>query len=258
MGVKESKVKDGNFYVVQSFMVKDLKLKGVEKDVYAIIYGFSQAENQVFNGSLQYLADWTCSSKQAVMNALKKLVSKNLINKNEIFNNGVKFVEYSATELTGIQENCMGINKKEDGIQETSIPPIQETLSNNIELYNIENNKEIDIIDKIDKREYSPISPNSFTKELINNDYIQEDDLSIQEYNNLFMDLINEYSFEIVRSCLWYFIKRYKVQGDYDEQGISIENKLAYFTTTMRNNVSNLDRMNNRETTGEVGSWLYN
>ena len=41
----ESKVKDGNYYVVQSFMVKELKLKGNELVVYAIIYGFSQNDD---------------------------------------------------------------------------------------------------------------------------------------------------------------------------------------------------------------------
>ena len=44
----ENKVKDGNYYVIQSFMVNELHLKGLERDVYAIIYGFSQSENQRF------------------------------------------------------------------------------------------------------------------------------------------------------------------------------------------------------------------
>ena len=46
MEQKQSKVKDGNFFVVQSFMVKGLKLKGLELLCFAIIYGFSQAEGQ--------------------------------------------------------------------------------------------------------------------------------------------------------------------------------------------------------------------
>ena len=109
---KESRVKDNNYYVIQAFMVKDLKLKGLELNCYAIIYGFSQAENQVFNGSLQYLADWTLSTKQGVLKALKSLIDKGYITKNEKFVNGVKFVEYYATEFN------TPLNNVDEGMQQ--------------------------------------------------------------------------------------------------------------------------------------------
>lgn len=66
-----------------SFMVNDLNLKGNELLIYAIIYGFSQTENQVYSGSLNYLADWTSSSKQVMIRNLKRLVEKGLIIKEE-------------------------------------------------------------------------------------------------------------------------------------------------------------------------------
>ena len=74
-----SSVKDGNYLVIQSFMIKELGLKGNELLIYAIIYGFSQAEGTTFNGSLQYLADWTNSSRQTVISILKTLKEKGLI-----------------------------------------------------------------------------------------------------------------------------------------------------------------------------------
>ena len=52
-----SKVQKDNYIVIQGWMIEDLKLKGNELIIYAIIYGFSQTEGQLFNGSLQYLAD---------------------------------------------------------------------------------------------------------------------------------------------------------------------------------------------------------
>lgn len=115
----ESRIKDGNFYVVQSFMVKDFKLKGLEKDIYAIIYGFSQAENQTYNGSLKYLADWTNSSKQGVLKALNSLQQKGLISKKENIFNGVKFVEYYSTEFNG-------------GIKQSLNNNINNSIENNI------------------------------------------------------------------------------------------------------------------------------
>ena len=60
-------IKNGNYITIQSFMVKDLKLKGNELLVYAMIYGFSQNGQTKFTGSLQYLADWTNSTRRGVM-----------------------------------------------------------------------------------------------------------------------------------------------------------------------------------------------
>ena len=88
----ESRVNPQNFYVVQGWMVSDLGLKGNELAVYAIIYGFSQAEQQYYTGSAQYLADWIQSSKRTVLAALKSLTEKGCIEKQERIENGVKFV----------------------------------------------------------------------------------------------------------------------------------------------------------------------
>ena len=108
-----SKISDNNFIVIQAFMVKDLNLKGMELLVYAIIFGFSQAEDTQFTGSLKYLMEWTQSSKYGVMKSLTSLVDKGLIVKEEKFINGVKFVSYSinkvdprSTELTTRQLSC--------------------------------------------------------------------------------------------------------------------------------------------------------
>ena len=66
----ESKVKNENHIVIHGWMVNKLGLKGNELLVYAIIYGFSQTEGQKYIGSLQYLADWTNSTKQGVIKSL--------------------------------------------------------------------------------------------------------------------------------------------------------------------------------------------
>lgn len=122
-----SRVKRDNYIVVQGWMIADLGLKGNELIIYACIYGFSQAEDQVFSGSLQYLADWTNSTKQGVMKCLKSLVEKGYIAKNDKVINGVKFCEYRATEFnTGMQQSCMG------GIKQSLPGGMQQSLPNNI------------------------------------------------------------------------------------------------------------------------------
>lgn len=128
------KVNDENFICIQGWMINNLKLKGNELLVYAIIYGFSQDGESRFTGSLQYLADWTNSSKQGVMKNLKSLTEKGYIEKIDRTINGVKFCEYHTTELDGV------LNKVEWGIKHSLIGGIKHSLPNNIDIDNIKNN----------------------------------------------------------------------------------------------------------------------
>lgn len=130
----ENKVNAENYIVIQGWMVRELDLKGNELLIYAIIYGFSQTDNQVFSGSLQYLADWTNSSKQSVIKCLKSLAEKQLIIKNDKYINGVKFCEYYATKFNRV---C---NKVEYPMQQSLIGGMQQSLTNNIDKDNIANN----------------------------------------------------------------------------------------------------------------------
>ncbi len=87
------------FVTIQSWMRTELNLKGNDLLVYAIIFGFSQTENQRFTGSLQYIADWCGASKQGVLKNLKNLLDAGLIEKEEKFVNNIKLVEYYTTQL---------------------------------------------------------------------------------------------------------------------------------------------------------------
>lgn len=133
----ESKVNPENYITVQGWMIRDLMLKGNELLIYACIYGFSQAENQVYSGGLQYLADWTNSTKHGVMRALKSLVEKGLLEKTDKIINGVKFCEYRATKL---HEVC---NKVTQGMQQSYTGGMKQSYNNNISLDKKDNNKDI-------------------------------------------------------------------------------------------------------------------
>lgn len=128
------KVNDENFICIQGWMINNLKLKGNELLVYAIIYGFSQDGESRFTGSLQYLADWTNSSKQGVMKNLKSLADKGYIEKTDRMINGVKFCEYYATKFNGV------LNKVEWGIKHSLIGGIKHSLPNNKDIDNKNNN----------------------------------------------------------------------------------------------------------------------
>lgn len=106
-------MKSENYVTVQGWMRTELDLKGNDLIVYAVIYGYSQTENQRFTGSLQYLADWCGATKQGILKNLKNLLDRGLIGKEEKLVNNVKVVEYYSTQFnTPIQLSL--INNKED------------------------------------------------------------------------------------------------------------------------------------------------
>ena len=194
----ESKVKDGNYYVVQSFMIKELGLKGLEKEIYAIIYGFSQAE-QKFDGSLQYLADWTLSTKQGVMKVLKSLQEKELINKEEEYKNGVKFVKYYATEFNrGMKQSLMG--------------GIKQSLTNNKE----ENNK-------FDKQEIKKEKKESEFDEVLN----QIEDVKLRETLIAFIKMRKTIKKPMTTHALELLIKKLnRLTNNIDKQIELLENSI--------------------------------
>jgi hypothetical protein len=48
-------MKNSQYINIQGWMVNELKLKGNDLIIFAIIFGFSQDQESWFNGSLQYL-----------------------------------------------------------------------------------------------------------------------------------------------------------------------------------------------------------
>ena len=131
-------MKNENYIVVQGWMRNELQLKGNDLLVYAIIYGFSQAENQKFTGSLSYLADWCGATKAGIIKNLQNLLGRGLIERTDRYINGVKFVEYYATQFNGVLNSVErgAVNSVEQGIK-LSLPNNKE---NNIDSNNKEDN----------------------------------------------------------------------------------------------------------------------
>ncbi len=127
-----SKIQDNNYFQISGWMLNRLKLKGTDLQIYAIIYGFSQDCESEFTGSLQYLCDFTGTSRTTVIKALKSLVEKEFIIKTENNINGVIFNRYKA--------NLQVVKKLYGGCKETLQGGSKETLHNNKYI----NNKDID------------------------------------------------------------------------------------------------------------------
>ena len=104
------KRKKGTFYIVFDWVIGALKLKGTEKDLFCIIYGFSQDGNSCFSGSIEYLCNRLGASKSAVFENLTKLLNKKFIIKKEHKKGCIKYCSYAynADVVDSIQQNFEG------------------------------------------------------------------------------------------------------------------------------------------------------
>ena len=93
---------DGDNYIrIYSFMRK-MGLSGVKRDVYALIHGFTKnGKNAWFNGSINYIVEWT-GSRRSVLDALKQLTDDGLLIKQYYYKNGAKHCRYRAVVPEGI------------------------------------------------------------------------------------------------------------------------------------------------------------
>jgi len=74
-------MKNENYLVIQGWMINELKLKGNELLLYALIYGFSQDGESEFYGSLRYTQKLLGLSRPSIIKNIQKLVGKKLIEK---------------------------------------------------------------------------------------------------------------------------------------------------------------------------------
>ena len=212
------------------------------------------------------LADELDFEENTVQLALKALEQLNMIVTNDGYFAIAGWEEYQNIDgLEKIKEQNRLRKRKQREKEKLLENPSRDVTGQVTQCHatDIEEDKEVDIeeepvkIDKNDKIDKSvPLhTPTALTRELIKAEYISECDIYIDEYNAIIQELIDEYSFEVVRSCLWYFVKRYKSQQT-DEDGNEIENKVAYFRTAIASGAERLDRENNRSFEG-FGSFLY-
>lgn len=144
-----SKVKDENYIHIPGWAVTRLGLKGNELLVYSIIYGFSQDGETRFTGGLQYLADWTNSTKQSCIKCLKSLVEKGYIIKHEKIVNGVKFCDYQAVKPKSIVVNKVEQGSKQSltGSKQSLTGGIKQSLPNILDNNILDNNIDSNIGD---------------------------------------------------------------------------------------------------------------
>ena len=106
-------MKATDFIVIQAPMVTDLKLSGNRLIIYAIIHGYCKDGEHEFNGSINYICEWTNLTRNTVISTLKSLADDGLVNKREYTANGVKFCAYSlgSAKIAPVVQNTLNFSQ---------------------------------------------------------------------------------------------------------------------------------------------------
>ncbi len=128
---------EDNYIHVPGFAIRTLELKGNELLIFSIIHSYSRDGESKYYGSINYLCEMTNASRSTVQRTLDNLVTKNLIIKEEVFNNGVKFCKYSSNkdEINAYEKGDQGC-QNDTGCVEMNPNNKYLTLNNN-NIYNI-------------------------------------------------------------------------------------------------------------------------
>lgn len=117
---------NNNYINIQGWMINELKLKGNELILYAIIYGFSQDGQSEYYGSQRYISKAMGISLVSANKLINKLISKKLVKKTS-------------------ESHYKCITKFNTTVKESLTPSVKESLTNNNNTNNKNNNKlEID------------------------------------------------------------------------------------------------------------------
>lgn len=149
-------MKNKDYYVlVHSWMIKELNLSGNELLIYAVIYGFTQDNESEYKGGSRYMCEALNISERSFFNAIKKLISDNLIEK--VIDRGnvnykvKKEKKDTAESAVDTEKSAVETAKNALNTAESAVETAEFADSNN----NINNNK------KIDKENYNNVPENS-------------------------------------------------------------------------------------------------
>ena len=150
-----NKVKPTNTILLQGWMITELGLSGTSLIIYALIYGFTQTDDQWFYGSVDYIRQWANVTDKTARTTINNLVEKGYIDKK--FTNGVTCsyranlslvdsiitklsikTPVNSTEVTSSIDKATSVNSSRDPGKNDSPSPVKITDNNNI--YNNKDN----------------------------------------------------------------------------------------------------------------------
>lgn len=204
--------KNSSYTAMSNYHLRDKTLSYKAKG----LLSFMLSLPDTWNYSVKGLVSVSKENIKAISSTLKELEDHRYLLRIKQQNRIGRFnYKYYIYEIPYTQKGCMeqGCTGKEHQI--------------NTNIINTNN-------DKIDKT-------NSITYELIKKKFIEEFDINLYKYNELFNKLLNDYDYIQVIIATNYIIKKWRENNGKDENGFIIENQFEYFKKSLK---SNLIRLN--------------
>lgn len=215
-----NRIKDENHYVIMGWMTSKLKLKGLIKDVFAIIYGFSQTESQICTASEEYIAEFAGASERSVRRAIISLLEQGYIIKHKRLGKRNTYRALSKEELFALSESDDGSASPDKMSAEEDTAPDKMSAdtgqnvrctpdkmsANNIDyIINISSSSSCDSEDKIYKL-YESISGHMTTPQIASD---IQDFLRGGIEAKLICEVLREASRRNVKpNCIWTYARR--------------------------------------------------
>ncbi|MBQ9013132.1 MAG: hypothetical protein IJ094_06150 [Bacilli bacterium] len=210
--------KTKNYTVMSNYHLRDNNLSLKTKGMLSLM--LSLPDNWIY--SINGLIAICKEGKKAIQTSIKELEDNNYLVRKKIQDDKGRInYRYDIFETPQHRFGCtdIGCTKKE--------------LLINTNIENTDNK------DKIDKEN---IKHNRLTLELVNNNFININDVDIFCYDDLFNNLLEEYSYKDIILVLHYTLKHIKDNNYKDEYGKNISNIYGYLKEALYSNLEKITK----------------
>lgn len=229
--------KTDGYFIAPAPIGRERNLSLSAKGLMYVFFSLPPEWDYSFNGLVAICKEGRCT----VRNAINELKEAGYIDisqfRTERGQFKYKYTVYNKPHL----ERVLNGNEPRAEIPTTDSPTTVERqqLNNN----KLNNKNKIDNKDKDDKSNSNEIKHNILTLELINMNYISNEDVSSFYFDSLFKDYIdNGYSYRELLGAIHYIVPRVMSRSFIDEDGNKIENKYGYFKNAIE---ANFEKLNN-------------
>ena len=115
------------YTIIYDFMWKDLRLRGAEKEVFAVIYGFWKKGKATVEIPIQTVMDITGLSRTSVIMAKRALLKKEIVAAQEISGKPSRYEEFLRAKILFVEE--LGAEPERCQSYGTDFTPIQNLIS---------------------------------------------------------------------------------------------------------------------------------
>lgn len=222
--------KNRDYTVMSNHHLRDKELSLKAKGLLSYMLSLPDDWDYSLNGLVAICKE----SRDAIKSALKELKDHSYLKIERSRGQNGKF-EYTYS----IYEEPFNEVSKNQNLPMTDFPATVESLTGNP--------TQINTKEQIDKNDKTKITHNILTLELINQQYITEDDISSFYFDDLFEKYLSEgHSYKELVSCIHYIVPRVLYRDFIDEDGFKIENKFGYFKNAIEANFEKLDSLSKR------------